>query len=587
MQKKAYLLLALLFTSYYGFSQTTYLPLGSDDYNILDKLETRSGRLCDSLTLSDKGESRKNAVHFIEKLYAGMNDSTDSAHFSATDLNNMKQMISENGEWTADENGAINSKRPWFHTFYKKQYDFVHIKTKDFFVVLNPIIYGLTTIQHNDPAIKNEPSRIFSNSHDFEIRGWLGKKLGFYTALTDNQEKLPSYVGISANRQHQYVPGADYYIPPSNRNAGNYDYFLASGYVDFAAIKDHLNITFGQSKHFVGDGISSLFLTDYSASTPFLQARARVWKLNYEVMYLELTQQYDKTLGDALTNHKFMTMHYITLNASRWLNLGFFESVVFDRPNVYEVSYLNPVILTLATNRYNGQGDKAVLGFTAKAIVAKHLQFYGQLMFNEFNVSQLTSNKGWYGNKYGIQMGGKYFDAFGISNLDLQGEIDAVRPYTYTAKDTLANYTNYNQPLADPLGSGFIKTMGIARYQAGKNVTFTLKAMYYIQGLDTGGVNLGNNIFNPYSTAPKGSGTYGVNMINGPHGTCQSVSLNISYQIARNFFIDAGGNYRKYNSSKALSDAYNTVGPVSGPLTTNYVYIGVRLNAPRRDYTFF
>ena len=111
--------------------------------------------------------------------------------------------------------------------------------------------------------------------------------------------------------------------------------------------------------------------------------------------------------------------------------------------------------------------------------------------------------------------------------------------------------------------------------------------MYYVQGLDTGGVNLGNNIFNPYGTAPKGSGTYGVKMVNGPHGTCQSVSLNISYQIARNFFIDAGGNYRKYNSSKALSDAYNTVGPVSGPLTTNYVYIGVRLNAPRRDYTFF
>ena len=586
MHKKAYLVIALFFTAYISSAQTTYLPLGSDDYTVLDKLETRSGRLCDSLQLGDKGEGRRNAVNFVESRLVKMADSTDSTHYSARDVYNMHQLVSENGEWAPDENGAIDSKHPWFRTFYKKQYDFIYVKTKDFFVVVNPVIYGQTLVQHNDPSVTGINNRLSSNSHDFEIRGWIGKKVGFYTSLTDNQEVFPYYVLNSVNKVQQAVPGADYYIPPAKRNTGNYDYILASGYIDFAAVKDHLNITFGQGKHFIGDGITSLFLSDYSSNMPFLQARARIWKLNYEVLYLELTQQYNKNLGDALTAHKFSTMHYITTNISHWLNVGFFESVVFDRPNVYEISYLNPVILTLANDRYNGQGDKSVLGFTAKAIAAKHLQFYTQIMLNEFIAKELFSNKGYYANKYGVQFGGKYFDAFGVSNLDLQGEIDAVRPYTYTAKDTLANYTNYNQPLADPLGAGFIKALGIVRYQATKKLTLTLKSMYYVQGLDTGGQNFGNNIFNPYTTAPKGSNTYGVKMINGPRATCQSTSLNLSYQLARNLFIDAGGNYRKYSAPKGVA-GYSTVGPVDGPLNTSYVYFGVRLNAPRRDYTFF
>ena len=53
------------------------------------------------------------------------------------------------------------------------------------------------------------------------------------------------------------------------------------------------------------------------------------------------------------------------------------------------------------------------------------------------------------------KLGGKYFDAFTVKNLDLQGEMNMVRPYTYTHYDSTANYTHYNQPLAHPLGAGF------------------------------------------------------------------------------------------------------------------------------------
>ncbi|MFI5196855.1 MAG: hypothetical protein ACHQD8_07175 [Chitinophagales bacterium] len=583
------------------FGQTTFLPLGSEDYHVLDRLETISGRLCDSIANGDKPETRRNVVSFLENVKSANNpdkmkpaqDGTKpkTSRLSKIDRYNMEQMISESGEWAPKESETINSKYPWFHTFYNKQYDFGYVKTdgffldKDFFVVVNPVASGMAVMQHNDPSPGSSVhNTLLTNSQGAELRGWISRKVGFYTSVVDNQEQYPYYVSNWVTKKQQAVPGADYFLLPGTAS-GRYDYMQASGYINFDAVKNHVNVTFGSGKHFIGDGITSLFLTDYSSNMPFLQLQTRIWHINYECLYLELTPQYDKSMGDAILNHKFSTIHNLTWNVSKHFNLGFFESEVFDRPNVYEISYLNPIIFSTAVNRFNGSGDKSILGMSAKAIVAKHLQFYAQLLFNEFRVKELTSSKGWYGNKWGVQAGGKYFDAFTIKNLDLQGELNVVRPYTYSAQDTLANYTNYNQPLADPLGSGFIKATGIIRYQPVKNLYVSLKATYYIQGVDTGSSNLGNNVFKNYLTADH---IYGVSMINGPKSHCEIISLNLSYQLRRNLFFDVGGIYRKYvNDAAIYANDYSTTGPVYGPLTTNYVYFGLRINAARREYDFF
>ncbi len=604
MLKKGCLLFFIIFSAHRGFAQTTFLMLGSEDYNLLDRLETRSGRLCDSLALWDRPESRRNAVNFLEYIKSKNTNNTplpglpenDLAEKTALPLSkidryNLEQMISENGEWGAKDEETIDSKHPWFNFFYKKQYNLIHVKTEDFmldknfFLVVNPVISGVALYQHNTPSpggsVKN---MAFYSGRGAEVRGWISKKVGFYTSIIDNQEQFPYFVGnwIVKDGKHKAIPGADYFLNPST---GNYDYMQASGYINFDAVKNHLNITFGSGKHFIGDGISSLFLTDNSSNMPFLQIQARIWKLNYECLYLELTPQFDETAGDRVLTKKFSTIHYLNLNTFKWLSLGFFEAEVFDRPDNYELSYLNPIIFSTAVNRFNGSGDKSLLGMSAKILAAKHLQFYGQLVFNEFRYKELTSSKKWYGNKWGVQAGAKYFDAFNVSNLDLQAEVDAVRPYTYSAQDTLANYTNYNQPLADPLGSGFIKAIGLLKYQPVKNLYLTLKGTYYMQGVDTGGKNFGNNIFNPYITADH---QYGVSMINGPKSTCEIINLNVSYQLRRNLFFDLGGTYRKYiNNAGIYNSDYSTTGAVYGPLTTTYVYFGVRLNCVRRDYDFF
>src|SRR6185369_7292398 len=112
----------------------------------------------------------------------------------------------------------------------------------------------------------------------------------------------------------------------------------------------------------------------------------------------------------------------------------------------FEFGYLNPIIFYRSIELSNGSFDNSLAGLDAKVNVAKSFQFYGQFCLDEFLLSEIKKNRGWWANKWGIQIGAKYVDAFGIKNLDLQLEHNRVRPFTYSHTDSVANYTHYNQP---------------------------------------------------------------------------------------------------------------------------------------------
>jgi len=573
IKKKISLLILLVCWILSLKAQTTYLQLGQEGYQVLDRLETRSGQLSNDLFLTVKPVSRKSAVKFLLET----KEAADGIVLSSIDRYNIDRAVSVSGEWAPDEDGAIDSRLPWFKTFYKKQPDFVHVRTDNFFLVVNPVIGGLVVAENNS-ATGSETR--FSNSQGVELRGWIAKKVGFYTFFTDNQEDPVSYVNGWANR-YSAVPGADYYQTAELHGTGaanKYDYLLARGYVDFAAVKDHINVTFGYDKHFFGDGMRSLFLSDFSAGATFLRLNTKIWKLNYQNLYMELTPQYVRG-GDRVLPHKYATVHHLSFNATRWLNLGLFESVMFSRPDRYSFSYMVPIILYRQIERANGSPDNVLLGLNFKALAARRLQFYGQLLLDEFRVKELTAGNGWWGNKFGVQLGGKYFDAFTVKNLDLQGEVNIVRPFTY-AHDTLANFSHYNQPLTHPLGSGFSELTGVVRYQPIKNLFLALKGMYYIKGVDTGTVNYGNDIMKNYGTrtpVDPGAPEYGYGLITGLRANCMLVNFNASYELRENLFIDLGVTNRDFRFDQNYAPAN----------TTTYFYGGLRLNLSRRDYDFY
>lgn len=541
--------------------QTTYLPLHTEEYNLLERLETKGGTLTDHFYSTLKPIPRKGAVDFLREV--GRPSPVDGIRLSDIDLYNIQRAISFSGEWseTADgDDGALPSRKPILKYFYQKQSDLVHVNTGDFFLVVNPVLYLQATKENNVDGIK------YINTRGAEIRGRIFNKIGFYTMVADNQEKALSYVE-QWEQQYSAFPGADYY---TRNSSGAYDYLLARGYIDAGAFNDHFNVTFGYDKQFTGDGIRSLQLSDFGAPATFLRLRTRIWRLMYENLYLELTPGYER-VSDRRLPRKYASVHQVSMNVTPWLNLGIFESTIYSKPDRFGAEYLVPVIFYNSVARSLGADQKTALGLSFKAIALKHLQFYGQGYFDQVNLGKLS--EGWWGSQFGVQLGAKYFDAFTLPNLDLQGEVNIVRPFTYAANDGVSDYTHYNQPLAHPYGAGFAEVMGTARYQPIVNLYLSAKGIYSARGTGNG-TNTGNDIFALYDSRVRDNN---YNLLGGQRLNGLYLNFNAAYEIRPNIFLEAGASYLKRESADGVT---------TYPSSTAF-YGGLRWNITRREQDFY
>lgn len=533
----------LLLYSSLSIAQNTYLPADNFEVNhLLDRLETKYDAFSNQLFLSNKGVARKDVYDFLATFRA----SGYRSKKTYVDDYNIFKSLSENGEWESnDGDGAAVSKYA-LGPFYKRQQNMLYVNKRHFFFVLNPIL-GLNITSEQNP---NEKA-LWSAVEGLQSRGRLGNILGFSFSLTNNNLQAPTYETQYIERW-EAIPGAESY----HHTAKGYQYLQFEGNLDVSLIKDHVSLDVGYGRHFIGDGIRTLLLSDFAGNNFYVGINTKIWHLNFQNLYLRLEPQ--SFSGEPSTiGHKYAAIQYLSMNLRPWLNLGLFESVTFSRNGGYELSYLNPIMLNRATERDLGSPDKISLGINAKAIVAHRFNFYGQFMLNEFTAKYFFKRSGYWANKWGAQLGFKYFDVFTIHNLDIQAEVNMVRPYTFAHSLNqkglpISNFTSWNKPMAHPLGAGFREIIGNINYQPFPKWTINVRAMIYQQGVDTGGLNLGNNIFETYEFAKRGNKNFGVRMINGPKAQCMMFNLNLNYELKSNLYLFAGGTYRKYSVAENL-----------------------------------
>ena len=140
----------------------------------------------------------------------------------------------------------------------------------------------------------NNDETIFYNKRGVTARGVIANRIGFSTTITDNQERGPLFFQSRVNNFHA-VPGVGFY---KTFKTTGYDYFDARGYVTFNATK-YIDFQFGYDKNFIGDGYRSLFLSDFGDSYLFLKINTKIWKFNYQNLFMELMPEFVKN-GDNL-----------------------------------------------------------------------------------------------------------------------------------------------------------------------------------------------------------------------------------------------------------------------------------------------
>ncbi len=340
----------------------------------------------------------------------------------------------------------------------------VEIQSKEYWFVLDPI-FDLQAGKDTEADF----SSTFNNTRGVIVQGGLGSKFSFSASVYESQGRFAQYFNQYA--ESIKASGPDPAIIPGRGIAKGfkddaYDYPVAEAYMSYTPAK-FVNIQFGHGKNFIGDGYRSLLQSDVTSPYPFLKTNFKFWKIKYTSTWMWLKDVRDEVIVDGAFLTKYMANHYLSWNVSKRLNIGLFEAVMWADTNDrgFDINYLNPLIFFRAIEFETGQdAGNAILGLTGKYKWNNKVNLYGQFILDEFSLEDVRAgNKSWK-NKFGFQLGAKYYNAFNVDNLLLQAEYNQVRPYTYSHNTIILNYAHNNQSMAHLWGANFRELVLIGRY---------------------------------------------------------------------------------------------------------------------------
>lgn len=358
---------------------------------------------------------------------------------------------------------------------------------------------------------QSELAYTYNNTRAVNVQGGLGKNINFFAGVYESQGRFADYVNAYAESikpdggNPAIVPGRG--IAKAHGDDA-YDYPIAEGYISYRSSK-LFNAQFGHGKNFIGDGYRSLFVSDAASPHPYLKLNTSFWKIKYTNTWMWLKDVRPEATVDGAYGSKYMATHFLSWNVTKKLNVGFFESVLWTNDNGrgFDVNYLNPIIFYRAIEFSTGsRAGNALIGLSGKYKLSSKVNMYGQLIIDEFSSKDIFGGEQSWKNKLGYQIGLKYYNAFKVKNLMLQGEYNQVRPYTYSHDELMLNYGHNNQSMAHLWGANFREFIGIAHYNYMRWYGMA-KLIYGQRGLDTGdGVSYGGDIFMNNDLRPSNNG---------------------------------------------------------------------------------
>jgi hypothetical protein len=332
------------------------------------------------------------------------------------------------------------------------------------------------------------------NTRGYQFGGTVGDKFFFYTSGYENQGKFPTYYS-NVVKSVNIIPGQAY-----NRDFGQAattaDWSYVTAIMSYTPIKQ-LNITLGEDKTFIGDGYRSLLLSDFSPNYPLLRLTANLGKVQYMIQWAYMEDQKAPQFDSFGNNRrKWGAFHYLDWNITNRLSLGYFDAIIVSEADDqghlhgFDPNFIDPIVYTNSINSMPSQPDNALMGFTAKYKILDKSAIYGQLLLDRVSGSGNGSTNG-------FQLGIRGADLFKVTNFNYLFEFNTVKPYTYASAQPITSYTNFEEPLGDPLGANFREFIGILNYSIGR-FDFMGQVNYAKYGLDPKNADFGKNIMAPY-----------------------------------------------------------------------------------------
>ncbi|MDO6761034.1 gliding motility protein RemB [Tamlana sp. 2_MG-2023] len=483
--------------------------------NKISALEEKAKREFDSVTLKTRRFDKPNYksqlnIPFVHSQYAKfdkeMNLVGTNSHTGAKPF--IYSEVAKYYDFNAENEKLLQDRKTWVGRKLWNEH-FVELQTDNYWFTIDPV-FDLQVGKDTDADF----NYTYNNTRGLVIQGGFGDKFSFYTSFLESQGRFADYFNRYAESIKGFGP--DPAIIPGRGIAKRYktdayDYPVAEAYLSYTP-SNYFNFQFGHGKNFIGDGYRSLVLSDVASPHPFFKINTTFWKMKYTNTWMWLTDVRPEVEEDKAFKRKYIANHYLSWNVSKRLNVGLFESVVWDNANNrgFDVNYLNPIIFYRAVEFETGQGaGNALMGATAKYKWNDNINIYGQFVLDEFSLGDITGGEKSWKNKYGYQLGIKYYDAFKVDNLLLQFEYNRVRPYTYSHNTIVLNYAHSNQTMAHLWNSNFSEAIVIGRYHykrwfANAKLIFGVRGFDFNDGVDN--YSYGGDIYRNYNDRPFDTG---------------------------------------------------------------------------------
>ena len=461
-------------------------------------------------------------------------------------------------------------KESWFGRKLWNEH-MVTLQGEDYWFTLDPaadLQLGFETADNEDQSFT------YNNTRALIFQGGLGEKLNFYTVFYESQGTFAGYFNRYARSiapdggNPAIVPGRGVAAEAAD---GNFDYPVAEAYLSYSPSK-YFNFQFGHGKNFIGDGYRSLLLSDNASPYPFFKMSTSFWKFKYANTWMSLRDVRSDVVENGSFKTKFMANHYLSFNATKRLNIGLFENVIWtnDNDRGFDLNYLNPIIFYRAIEFSTGsRGGNALIGLSAKYKFSNQFNAYAQVIIDEFSTGAVFSSTKSFQNKQGVQLGVKYYDAFNVDNLQLQLEFNQVRPYVYSNNEIILNYGHNNQSMAHLWGANFRELIAIARYQNDRWYG-TAKAIYGKRGFEIGDIDdvyYGGSIYGNDENIPS---EFGIEIGQGNTATTLIGDFELGY------IVNPSTNFKCYANVLYRNHTIDQFDPVNLEESTVWVNFGIR-----------
>lgn len=424
----------------------------------------------------------------------------------------------------------------------------------------------LVNFQYMSALNDTSSETLYTNSRGVIARGDIGTKVSFETSFWENQTFLPAYQDSFA-LDYGVIPGMGRW---KKFKTTGYDYAMASGHLSWS-ICPYFNVQVGHGKHFIGDGVRSLLLSDNSFNYPY--ARFTGWfgknkNMQYTVMYASLM---NLTSGGVTTppgterlfQKKSGVFHHFSWKFLRTFEVSIFQGALFEHADSTNrqhlgFSYFNPVMFVGLAQHGLNDVNNYMLGATFRADLFRTATIYGQFVMDELGSGARS--------KTGFQVGARYFNAFTVKHLHLRVEYNKVNAYTYAHTDSLQAWTHYNQALAHPLGAGF-NEVNVSLFYKYRDFFFFGNYFVAKAEIDTSYGNGGQNIFRSDAV---------INTALTETATLTTLDLQVGWMIsyASNLNLAIGFRSRKLDRSQNPQDA-------------SFVYLSLRTSLQNTRFDFF